>query len=146
MFYQIKYTLVPISSHVAPGEQISLISNVSKLQISGCSAWEVFLRWFHTDDTAFVTPTICSKFQHNQPHHGTQCVFCGSLVNRGQINPTFLIKLQRLAGFMAAFQANYFHPVVGETFTCLWMWWEGKWSWGLFGVRVQWVYVITVGW
>lgn len=106
------------------------------------SAAAVPEKYFFTGFTLMIQPLLplnLLKFQHNQPRHSTQCVFSGSLVKRLrslltlQINPTFLIKLQRLAGFMAAFQANYFHPVVGETFRCLWMWWEGELSWGLLG-------------
>lgn len=69
----------------------------------------------------------------------SECVGNGGLDKRRlslltvQINSTFLIKLQRLAGFMSTFQANYFHPAVGETFACLWMWHEGILCWRLLG-------------
>lgn len=83
--------------------------------------------------------SVCSKCRL---HPSTvRCVGNGGLDKRRlslltvQINSTFLIKLQRLAGFMNTFQANYFHPAVGETFACLWMWHEGKLCWRLLGRR-----------
>lgn len=81
--------------------------------------------------------SVCSKCRLYPST--VRCVGNGGLDKRRlslltvQINSTFLIKLQRLAGFMTTFQANYFHPAVGETFACLWMWHEGKLCWRLLG-------------
>lgn len=102
-----------------------------KWEINRCNALRWLPCWFHAGDNAFIalksaassntiSPiAVCTAEVQNED---------GSLLTL-HIKFTFLIKPQRLAGFMTACQENYLHPVDTETFTCPWNWW----CWGLWG-------------